>query len=59
MHVLTRDEVGEVSGGFIQVSSALGHLGRAFAIGYAIGSVIDAMARVGDSSGDSPFQYGA
>lgn len=59
MRELTMNEIQEVSGGMVLLSSWMGHLGRAFAFGYVIGSAANALGNVGNSSGASPFQYGA
>lgn len=60
MRELTMNEVQDVNGGdVLAISSAFGHLGRAFGFGYAIGTLLREMANAGNNSGDSPFQYGA
>ena len=52
MQELIMMEVDEVSGGLMmELSSAFGHLGRAFGVGYAIGTAISDFANTyyGDS----------
>lgn len=41
MRELSFDEINEVSGGVLAVSSAFGHLSRAFAVGWTIGEGIN------------------
>ena len=40
MQELNINEVNQVSGGIVQASSWFGHLGRAFAFGYGLGTML-------------------